>query len=199
MPSRLLVATNNLHKLDEYRDILAGLPLDLITLADVGINADVPETGDTFEANAVQKAAAYARMSGLLTLADDSGLVVDALGGEPGVYSARWGGRDMPYPERHRRLQQLLADVPWAQRKARFVCVIALVAPGGSARTVEGVCEGFIAHEPRGTGGFGYDPMFYLPEYDCTMAELPAEVKNRISHRGRAGAAARALLTVGEG
>lgn len=199
MQPRLLVATNNPHKLVEYRAILADLPVELVSLADVGLQTDVPETGVTFEENAVQKAVAYARLSGLLTLADDSGLVVDALGGEPGVHSARWGGRETPYPERHRRLQQLLAHVPWAQRTARFVCVIAIATPGGEVRTVEGVCEGLIAHEPRGSGGFGYDPMFYLPEHGCTMAELPAEVKNRISHRGRAGAAARALLTSRQG
>ena len=200
MPPRLLVATNNPHKLTEYRDILAGLPVELVTLPDVGITADVPETGDTFEENAVQKAIAYARLSGLPVLADDSGLAVDALNGEPGIRSARWSGRETPYPERHRLLQRLLADVPWEQRTARFICVIAIAAtPGGEVRTVEGVCEGFIAREPRGAGGFGYDPMFYLPEHGCTMAELPDGVKNRISHRGRAGAAARALLTSPEG
>jgi XTP/dITP diphosphohydrolase len=208
----LLIATNNPHKLTEYRDILAGLPVELVTLPDVGLSADVPETGDTFEENAVQKAVAYARLSGLLTLADDSGLAVDALNGEPGVHSARWSGRETPYPERHRLLQRLLADVPWERRTARFICVIAIArapstdggsadfaTPGGEVRTVEGVCEGFIAREPRGTGGFGYDPMFYLPEHGCTMAELPDGVKNRVSHRGRAGAAARALLTTPEG
>ncbi len=199
MLPRLLIATNNPHKLAEYRDILADLPAELVSLADLGIQADVPETGATFAENAIQKAVAYARLSGLPTLADDSGLVVDVLGGEPGIHSARWGGRETPYPERHRRLQRLLADVPWPQRTARFICVIAIATPDGRARTVEGVCEGFIAHEPRGSGGFGYDPMFYLPEYGCTMAELPAGVKNRISHRGRAGAAAHALLTSTEG
>jgi len=199
MPPRLLIATNNPHKLEEYRDILAGLPVALVSLADAGIAAEVPETGATFEENAVQKAVAYARLSGLPTLADDSGLVVDALDGEPGVHSARWGGRETPYPARHRRLQHLLADVPWAQRTARFVCVIAIASPNGEVRTAEGICEGFVAREPRGSGGFGYDPMFYLPEHHRTMAELPAEVKNRISHRGRAGAAARTLLTSPEG
>jgi len=199
MPPRLLIATNNPHKLAEYRAILADLPVELVSLADAGIQADVPETGATFAENAVQKAVAYARLSGLPTLADDSGLVVDALGSEPGVHSARWGGRETPYPERHRQLQRLLADVPWEQRTARFVCVIALATPGGDVHTVEGLCEGFIAREPRGSGGFGYDPMFYLPEYGCTMAELPAEVKNRISHRGRAGAAVCALLTSPQG
>lgn len=199
MTPRLLIATNNPHKLAEYRDILAGLPVELASLVDVGITADVPETGATFEENAVQKAIAYARLSGLPTLADDSGLVVDALDGKPGIHSARWGGRETPYPERHRRLQRLLADVPWEQRTARFVCVIAIATLGGEVRTVEGVCEGLIAREPRGAGGFGYDPMFYVPEYDRTMAELPAEIKNRISHRGRAGAVARTLLTSPQG
>jgi XTP/dITP diphosphohydrolase len=195
---RVLLGTSNQHKLAELRAILGGLPLAFIGLdeafAAVATVPDVDETGVTFAENAILKAEAYARASGLLTLADDSGLEIDALGGEPGVYSARWAGADTPYSERFRLILERLAATPESQRTARYRCVIAIASPAGLLATTEGVLEGMIASTPRGAGGFGYDPIFYLPEYGKTVAEIPAEVKNRISHRARATAAARQEL-----
>lgn len=190
----LLVATHNRGKLREYRDLLRDVPVQLTYLDEVGIHVDVPETGSTFAANAVQKALAYARMSGLLTLADDSGLEVDALGGAPGVHSARYAGPDASDADRVRKLLTALKDVPPEARSARFRCVIAIATPEGDVHTADGTVEGVIADTPRGTHGFGYDPVFYLPELGCTMAELPPAEKNRISHRARAAAAIRPLL-----
>jgi XTP/dITP diphosphohydrolase len=194
MVSELLVATTNPGKLREYQEIFAGLPVHLTTLADHGIDLEVEETGATFRENALLKAQAYARASGMLTLADDSGLEIDALGGEPGVYSARWPSPDTPYAERFRIILTRLAGLPPEQRSARFRCVIALARPDGWATTVEGVVEGRIAEEPCGTNGFGYDPIFFYPALGRTTAELPPEEKHRISHRGRAAQAAREVL-----
>lgn len=190
----LLVATNNRGKVREYAEILHGLPLRLVTLAEQGIGWQAAETGLTFAENAVLKARAYAKASGLLTLADDSGLEVDALGGRPGVLSARYAGEGASDAERNHKLLEELATVPWPERSARFRCAIAVCEPGGVPDVVEGTVEGVVALEPRGSGGFGYDPIFYLPELGLTMAELPPEEKNRISHRARAGALARRLL-----
>jgi XTP/dITP diphosphohydrolase len=190
----ILFGTRNLHKLEELRAILGDLPYTLLSLDDIGDVADVAESGATFAENAILKATAYARASGLLTLADDSGLEIDALGGEPGVYSARWTGVETPYSERFRIILERLAEVPEEQRTARFRCVIAIARPDGLLATAEGVLEGTIAHEPRGAAGFGYDPIFYVPAYGKTVAELPAEVKNQISHRARAAAQARQEL-----
>jgi XTP/dITP diphosphohydrolase len=192
--SELLVATTNTGKLREFQEIFAGLPFHLTTLTEQGIDLEVEETGATFTENALLKAQAYAKVSGLLTLADDSGLEIDALGGEPGVYSARWPTPDTPYPERFKIIFARLAGLPPEQRAARFRCVIALARPDGWATTVEGVVEGRIADEPRGTNGFGYDPIFLYPELGRTTAELPPEEKHRISHRGRAARAAREVL-----
>lgn len=189
---QILIATSNQHKVGEYRALLRDLPFEYIGLDDVGITDEVAETGDTFEANARIKAEAYCELSGLLTLADDSGLVVDALDGAPGVYSARYGG--VTGAAQLALVLQQLGDRPLSERTARFVCVIALAVPGGNTLTVEGTVEGAIAFEPRGTHGFGYDPIFLLPEQGQTMAELPAEEKNRISHRAQAVAAVRPLL-----
>jgi XTP/dITP diphosphohydrolase len=189
---QLLIATGNEHKLNEFRTLLADLPVELVGLRDVGITDDVAETGDTFEANARLKADAYCRQSGLPTLADDSGLVVDALGGAPGVYSARYGG--VKGAAQLVLVLEQLRDVPPNQRTARFVCVLALAMPGTVTTVVHGTVEGVIGDEPRGTHGFGYDPIFVLPERNVTMAELLPENKNRISHRGRAVAAMRPLL-----
>src|SRR2546422_9282013 len=155
---------------------------------------DVEETGTTFVENAILKAKAYARASDLLSLADDSGLEIDALGGAPGVYSARYLGEGMPYEERFRVILEQLKAQPVEQRTARFRCVIALAEPSGYVRTVEGVIEGVIAQEPRGENGFGYDPIFFVPELGKTTAELTPEQKNRISHRGRAAQRAHMLL-----
>jgi XTP/dITP diphosphohydrolase len=188
----LLIATRNPGKLVEFQAIFAGMPYQLRSLDDVGITAEIEETGETFEANARLKADGYAALSGLPTLADDSGLEVAALNGAPGVYSARYGGvkgaAQLTY------LLEQLRDVPWHARVARFVCVIALARPGQATVCVEGTLPGVIELEPKGTGGFGYDPLFYLLDYNATLAEVPAAVKNAISHRAAAARAIRAVL-----
>jgi XTP/dITP diphosphohydrolase len=191
---KLLVATNNPGKVREYEALLKGLPLTLTYLAQEGIDIEVEETGSTFAENARLKAGAYARASDLLTLADDSGLEVDALGGEPGTRSARYAGKGASDEGRYRLLLSKLKGVPWERRTARFRCVIAVVRAQGEVRIAEGTCEGLIAFEPKGEHGFGYDPVFYVPEYGQTMAELAPEVKNRISHRARAAEGARRIL-----
>jgi XTP/dITP diphosphohydrolase len=183
---RILVATHNRGKLREYAALLADLPAEWVALDDVGINVEVEETGSTFEQNALLKAEAYGRLSGLPTLADDSGLEVDALGGEPGVQSARYAGPDASDADRYHLLLERMKDIPDERRGARFRCVVALYMPDGRTYAAEGVCEGRIARAPRGTHGFGYDPVFLVDECGMTMAELPPEVKNRISHRARA-------------
>ncbi len=184
--TRLLVATNNPGKQREYQQLLASLGLLLLAPQDLPQAPTVLESGTTYAENARLKALAFQRFSGLLTLADDSGLEVDVLNGEPGLYSARYAGPMAGDVERYRLLLARLEGVPWEQRTARFRCVVALAVPGGEAHTAEGACEGFIALEPRGHNGFGYDPVFYFPEHDRTMAQLPLELKNRISHRARA-------------
>lgn len=184
--TRLLVATRNEGKVEEYEELLAGLPLALTFLTREGIAAEVEETGSTFKENAVQKAEEYARLSGLLTLADDSGLEVDALRGDPGVRSARYAGVGATDEDRYRLLLDKMREIPWAERAARFRCVVAVAEPGGDRLTSEGICEGVIAFSPEGSYGFGYDPVFFLPQFGQTMAQLPPEVKNRISHRARA-------------
>lgn len=192
---RLLVATHNKGKVLEYADILGDGSIDWLTLDEAGVKAEVAETGDTFYENAVLKGVSYARQTGLLTLADDSGLEVDALDGAPGVRTARYGGLGLSAAERYALLLRNLEGVPVSARAARFRCVVALCAPDGALLgTAEGVCEGRIALEPAGEGGFGYDPVFYLPERGLTMAQLPAEEKHRISHRGRATRAIEPLL-----
>ncbi len=182
----VLVATHNRGKVSEYEELMAGLHVSWVGLGDVGIGSDVDETGATFEENAILKAQAYARASGLLTLADDSGLEVDALDGRPGVHTARYGGVGLDSAQRYRLLLEQLAAVPMAARRARFRCVVALAQGEQLWGTASGVVEGQIAFEPAGKGGFGYDPVFYLPQYERTMAQLPAAVKNQISHRARA-------------
>ena len=191
---RLLIATNNVGKVREYAELLAGSGFDLCRLADVGLDNQIEETGATFVENACLKARAYGQASGLLTLADDSGLEVDALGGAPGVHSARYAGPDANDADRVHKLLAALDGVPWEKRTADFRCIIALAWPDGRLETFEGRCDGVIAFEPKGTNGFGFDPVFYLSEHNCTMAELPMDVKNRISHRGRAAASVRERL-----
>jgi len=183
---KLLIATHNPGKVKEYQALLAGLPLELTYPAQEGLDIEVTEAGESFAENARLKAAAYARASGLLTLADDSGLEVDALGGEPGIHSARYAGNGASDEERYRLLLEKLPGVPWEERTARFRCVIAVATPAGQVYTAEGTCEGIIAFAPQGEHGFGYDPVFYFPEYGMTMAELPPETKNQISHRAKA-------------
>lgn len=192
--TKLLLATRNEGKVREYRQLLASLPLRVTYLDAEGVDREIGETGSTFADNAIQKARGYARASGLLTLADDSGLEVDALGGEPGVHSARYAGEEATDEQRYRLLLERLRGVRWEDRTARFRCVIAVAEPGGEIYTAEGVCEGMIALGPEGKGGFGYDPVFYLPERHKTMAQLEPEVKNRISHRARAARKIRPVL-----
>jgi len=191
---RLLVATTNQGKLAEYRQLLAGLRLELIDLATAGIRDEIPETGSTFAENAEIKASGYAQKSGLVTLADDSGLEVRALGGEPGVLSARYGGAGLGDGARYRLVLTKLAAVPTHARQARFVCVIAIATPGETAQLVDGSIDGMIAFAPRGTQGFGYDPIFLLPDRGLTMAELLPQEKNHLSHRALAAQKAYPLL-----
>jgi XTP/dITP diphosphohydrolase len=190
----LLLATTNQHKLEEYRAIFSDLPYRLLSLRDISLKMDVEETGTTFAENAELKAVAYAKASGLLALADDSGLEIDALGGAPGVYSARFAGSEASYETRFRLILERLRGLPEEKRTARFRCVIAVAEPSGYYQTVEGIIEGRIAHAPRGESGFGYDPIFLVPDLGKTTAELTPELKNRISHRGRAAQLAAALL-----
>jgi len=191
---RLLLATSNRGKIEEYRLLLKGIPCRPVTLYEVGIAARPAEEGHSLEENAREKALFYSRESGLLTLAEDSGLEVEALNGEPGARSARFGGEGLSDAERIMHLLKKLEGIPWTQRQARFRCVIALSRPGGEVRLFHGECRGFIAFEPRGSGGFGYDPVFYVPELGRTLGEVSLEEKNRVSHRARAAARAVAYL-----
>jgi len=186
---KLLVASNNDGKLRELLPILSPLPVEVLTPRDVGLKLDVAETGATYSENAQLKAEAFARASGLLTLADDSGLEVEVLGGAPGVYSARYAGEGATDADRRKKLVEAVRVFP-APRAARFRCVIAIATWPENLNFFEGSCEGEIVLEERGRGGFGYDPIFFLPERGATMAELPETVKNQISHRARAAQAA---------
>ena len=191
---KLLVATRNPGKVREYRLLLGGISIEITSLDQEHVTEEVEENGDTFEENARVKAATYAALSGLLTLADDSGLEVDALGGAPGVKSARYGGPQATDEDRVRLLLGNLNGTAWQDRTCRFRCVIALAWPSGQVKTVEGAVEGIVQYEPQGTNGFGYDPIFHLPSLGRTMAELPLEEKNDLSHRGQAARKAVALL-----
>lgn len=194
-PERLLlIATHNPGKRRELIALLSDLPVRLVDLLAVGISEAITEPYERLEDNARWKAMRYAERTGLWTLADDSGLEIDALGGAPGVHSARFAGPDADDSARIRKVLELMADVPWPQRTARFRCVIALARPGEPPVLVEGRLEGYIAFEPRGIHGFGYDPIFYIPELGKTMAELPPAMKNQISHRARAARKAREIL-----
>ena len=183
---KLLLATNNQAKVREYKSLLHSLPYELVTLAEQGITTVVSEVGETMEENARLKATLLADKSRLLALADDSGLAVDALGGEPGLLSARYAGENASDKDRVSYLLSRLKGVPWQKRSACFRCVIAIATPDGEVEFCSGECRGMITLDPRGEQGFGYDPIFYLPELDKTMAELPSEMKNQISHRGQA-------------
>lgn len=190
---RLILATNNAGKVAEYRALLADCGWEIVTPADLGLELDVDESGTDYRANAKIKAEAFAKESGLLALADDSGLEIDALGGRPGPLSARYGGGRTD-EERFERVLSEMKGMPPEKRQARFRCVIALADPSGKVQFADGECEGLIAEEPRGSNGFGYDPIFYLPERGLTIAELSWEEKNKISHRGRAARNACDLL-----
>jgi len=191
---RLLLATFNRGKIEEYRSLLDGLGYEITTLAEAGITAVITESLNSYEQNARLKATAYAELSGLLALADDSGLEVDALGGEPGVTSARFAGETATDADRVSLLLARLSGVPWERRTAHFKCVIAVATPEGRVETCHGECHGMIALEPKGVHGFGYDPVFFLPDQSRTMAELPASIKNQISHRARACQKVRQVL-----
>ena len=193
-PAKLLVATNNRGKLREYTELLKGVPFELTTLAEQGIAEEVEETGSNLKQNAIHKATAYAKLSGLTTMADDSGLEVDALGGEPGPLSRRYAGENVSDQGRNDYLLAKLRDIPREKRTARFRAVIAIAFPDGKVKTAEGVCEGIIAFGAKGEGGFGYDPIFYLPDIDKHMAELSLAEKNEISHRAKAAQKARRIL-----
>ena len=191
---RLLLGTSNEPKAREYSALFADLPLELTTLDREGIDVVVSETGATYAENATLKAVAYASLSRLTSLADDSGLEVEALGGEPGPKSARYAGEEATNESRIRYLLSKLDGVPWQKRKAYFKCVIAIATPEGMAELCYGECEGIMTFEPKGEGGFGYDPIFYLPELGKTMAELSLAEKNKISHRAQAAREARRVL-----
>jgi XTP/dITP diphosphohydrolase len=191
---RLVVATTNKGKLKEIIELLQDLPIEVRSLADYPSIPEAEETGSTFAENAILKALHTARFTGEAVLADDSGLQVDALDGGPGISSSRYAGPGATDAQRNEKLLRELADVPDGKRTARFRCVAALVSPSGDTQTFDGVCEGTIIGEPRGENGFGYDPLFYIPEHGKTMAELPSEVKNKISHRAKAMAATRVAI-----
>ena len=191
---KLLLATNNQGKVLEYKSLFQDLPYEVVALTEQGITIEVDEVGDSLEENARLKATALVAQSQILTLADDSGLEVDALGGEPGPLSARYAGEGASDEGRVRYLLSRLKDVPWPERTARFRCVIALALPGADVEFCHGECPGIITLEPCGEQGFGYDPIFYLPELGKTMAELSLPEKNRVSHRGRAAREAYQVL-----
>jgi len=186
---QLVIATRNVKKLGEMQQILSDLPVELATLNDLPDAPEVEEDAPTFEGNARKKALETADAIGEWVVADDSGLEVDALGGRPAMMSARYAGPDATDEDRYCKVLAEMKDVPAEKRTARFRCVAALARPGGVVFTVEGRCEGFIANEPRGTGGFGYDPIFYYPEFGRTFGELSPEEKHSVSHRGKALAA----------
>jgi len=198
--TKLCIATNNLGKQTEFRELLAGWGGEIVFPQELGLRLEVEEVGGSYAEIAALKARAYAAASGLPCLADDSGLEVDALDGAPGLYTARYAGPGAGDADRWKKLLDALQETPEGQRGARFRCAVALVQPSSgrveiaAAEIAEGTCEGRIAFAPRGQEGFGYDPIFFVPEYGCTMAELPAEIKNRISHRTRAVQAARPFL-----
>jgi XTP/dITP diphosphohydrolase len=197
VPPRLVLATLNPGKARELAELLAGVPYELVPLSAVAGAALPEESEDTYEGNALLKARAACRLTGARALADDSGLEVDALGGAPGVQTARYGGAGLTDADRYRRLLDSLAGVPTPRRTARFRCVIAIVDPGGGEALVEGRVEGLIAEAPRGGHGFGYDPVFLYPPLGKTFGELTADEKAPLSHRGRAVAAARKALMSG--
>ena len=183
---KIIFATGNADKMKEIREILSDLDAEVLSMKEAGVQADIVEDGKTFEENAVIKATAICRLTGKVVLADDSGLEIDYLNKEPGIYSARYMGENTDYHVKNGNLIERLSGVPDEKRTARFVCAIAAAFPDGSVKTVRGTIEGRIGYEEKGENGFGYDPIFFLPEYGCTSAELSMEEKNKISHRGKA-------------
>jgi len=191
---KLLLASSNLGKIREYRLLLGDLGYQIVTLSEQGISKVTTESGNTYEQNAEMKATTYAKLSQLITLADDSGLEVDALHGKPGIHSARFAGKNATDADRVTKLLTMMGGIPWDRRTAHFKCVIAIATPEGKLRLCQGERHGIIAFEAKGKNGFGYDPIFYLPELAKTMAELPLELKNQLSHRGQAAQKARNIL-----
>ena len=188
---KIIFATGNKNKMTEIRQILRDLGMEILSMKEAGVDIDIVEDGKSFEENAMIKASAIAELPEVrameaIVLADDSGLEVDYLHGEPGIYSARYLGEDTSYDIKNNHIIDLLAGVPDDQRTARFVCAIACAFPDGRTITVRGVIEGRIGYEQKGENGFGYDPIFYVPEFGCTTAELSSEDKNKVSHRGKA-------------
>lgn len=195
MEKKIIFATGNENKMKEIRMILADLGMPILSMKEAGIVVDVEENGTTFEENALIKATEIAKMTeNCIVLADDSGLEIDYLNKEPGIYSARYAGVDTSYDIKNQMLLDRLAGVPDEKRTARFVCAVAAAFPDGSTEVVRGTIEGIIGHEIAGENGFGYDPIFYLPEYGCTTAELAPEKKNELSHRGNALRAMRKIM-----
>ena len=183
---RIIIATSNEGKMKEFRALLSHKDVEIVSMKEAGIDIDIDENGTTFEENAAIKAKTVCDYSGCLCLSDDSGLVIDFLGGEPGIYSARYLGHDTPYEEKNRIIIDRLKGIPEEKRTARFVCAVAAAFPDGRVLTVKDTFEGRIADEPAGCGGFGYDPIFFFPPADMTSAEMTAEEKNAVSHRGKA-------------
>ena len=184
--NKLIFATSNQGKMKEIREILKDMNMEILSLKEAGIDVDIVEDGTTFEENALIKARAIRDLTGCIVLADDSGLEVDALNKEPGIYSARYMGEDTSYDIKNKNIIERLTGLVGEERSARFVCVIAAAFPDGSDEIRRGTIEGQIGFEIAGENGFGYDPIFYIPEYGCTTAEVSPEVKNEISHRGKA-------------
>ncbi len=183
---KIIAATKNMGKLEELKQLLSGLPYDVLTMAEAGITDEIEENGATFEENALIKAREVWNVTGETVIADDSGLEVDCLGGAPGVYSARYAGEGASDDDKNKKLLRALSDIPADKRTARFVCAIAVIFPDGRENIVRGTCEGYIATEPAGNKGFGYDPLLYVPELGQTIAQIDADLKNSISHRGNA-------------
>ena len=184
--TEIIFATGNKDKMREIREIMADCDVHIVSMKEAGIRVDIVEDGTTFEENAKIKARAVAAHTDAIVLADDSGLEIDYLNKEPGIYSARYMGEDTSYHIKNSSLIERLNGVPDEKRTARFVCAVAAAFPDGRVKTVRGTMEGRIGYEEKGENGFGYDPIFYLPEYGCTSAELSMEEKNKISHRGKA-------------
>ena len=191
---KIVFATTNAGKTKEIKEILADFDVEVVSMKEMNITADIEENGATFEENSLIKARAVSKLTGLPALADDSGLEVDYLNGEPGIYSARYLGRDTDYDYKNNYIIKKLKDAKDEERSARFVCVISLVLPDGREFVKKGVMEGRIGYEIKGENGFGYDPIFFLPEYGKTSAEISAEEKNKISHRGKALSAMKELI-----
>ena len=191
---KIVFATGNKDKMREIREIMADCEVEIFSMKEAGIDVDIVENGTTFEENALIKAKAIAEHTDAIVLADDSGLEIDALNKEPGIYSARYMGEDTSYTVKNRNLIERLEGVPKEQRTARFVCAIAAVLPGGKELVTRQTMEGYIGYEPEGENGFGYDPIFFLEEYGCSSAALYREQKNAISHRGKALRAMRDML-----